>query len=48
MICHFVTGNLKPTDKIVCTGIPGFTLLMWGLIKNAESKNLVNQGYLVR
>ena len=30
------------------TGIPRFTLLMWGHIKKpAESKNRVNRGYLV-
>ena len=29
------------------TGMPGFTLLIWGHIKNAESRNHVNQGYLV-
>ena len=30
------------------TGIPRFTLLMWGLKKkNRRSKNRVNQGYLV-
>ena len=29
------------------TGIPWFTLLMWGHIKNAESKNCANQDYLV-
>ena len=29
------------------TGILRFTLLMWGHIKNAESENSVNRGYLV-
>ena len=30
------------------TGIPRFTLLMWGHIKKmAESESRVNQGYLV-
>ena len=32
----------------VDTGIPRFTLLMWGHIKKtAESKKCVNRGYLV-
>ena len=29
------------------TGIPQFTLLMWGHKKNMESENRINRGYLV-
>ena len=31
----------------IITGIPRFTLLMWGHLKNAESEKRINGGYLV-
>ena len=36
--------NMKSSKE--CTGIPQFTLLMWGHKKTRESKNRVNRGYL--
>ena len=42
---------LLSSEEFQTTGIPQFTLLLWGHIKTAKSKNCVNQcpdqGYLV-
>ena len=37
---------VSETAHWTCTGIPQFTLLVWGLKKKKGSKNRVNQGYL--
>ena len=37
---------LKEKFGFKSTDIPRFTLLMWGLKKNSELKNYINQGYL--
>ena len=45
----YVLGSDKKNAKLVhYTGIPRFTLLMWGHItKTAESDYRINRGYLV-
>ena len=46
-LCKHAKKSLGKT-VFECTGIPRFTLLMWGHIKkNAESENRINRGYLV-
>ena len=47
MLGTYIPERVVERGSYYCTGIPLFTLLMWGHIKKPESKNRVNQGYLV-